>query len=43
MVLHFLFENKKSFLKILPVLAVLGFGLLTTNMCIKFLPQEFQL
>jgi len=41
-VLHILFENKKGFLKYLPLLAVLAFGVLTTNMCIKFLPQEFQ-
>ncbi len=37
-----LFKNKKGFLKYLPIIFVLAFGILTTNMCIRFLPQEFQ-
>lgn len=40
--LHLLFKNKKGFVRFLPLLAVLAFGILTTNMCIRFLPQEFQ-
>ncbi|MFT3909244.1 MAG: hypothetical protein QM737_07460 [Ferruginibacter sp.] len=38
----FLFKNRKSLLKYLPIIFVLAFGILTTNMCIRFLPQEFQ-
>jgi hypothetical protein len=40
--LQVLLKNKKGFLKYLPVVAVVSFGILTTIMCLRFLPQEFQ-
>ncbi len=36
------FKNSSSYLKYLPLLMVAAFGTLTTIMCIRFLPQEFQ-
>ncbi len=42
LILDLVFKNKKGFVKFLPLLAVAAFGILTTNMCIRFLPQEFQ-
>ena len=40
--LHVFLKNQKGVLKYLPVIAVVSFGILTTMMCLKFLPQEFQ-
>jgi len=40
--IHKQFRNKKHWLKFLPVILVLIFGIITTRMCVRFLPQEFQ-
>ena len=42
LIIHYWVKDKKGFLKYLPVIFVFVFGCITTNMCIKFLPQEFQ-
>ena len=41
-ILHSWLRNLRCFLKYLPLFFIVVFGIITTMMCIKFLPQEFQ-
>src|SRR4051812_1895298 len=42
LLLEWITKDRKSALKYVPLLAIMAFGILTTNMCIRFLPQDFQ-
>jgi len=42
LLVNFLVKNEKGLLNYLPLILVLAFGILTTNMFIRFFPQDFQ-